>query len=44
MRLGGDKIGSLKHLPPSLLVQYHFTDRGAAFKLRGRGRELHALF
>ena len=23
---GGTAIGSLKHLPPSLLVQYHFTD------------------
>ena len=23
---GGTDIGSLKHLPPSLLVQYHFTD------------------
>ena len=23
---GGTAIGSLKHLPPSLLLQYHFTD------------------
>ena len=26
LRAGGTDIGSLKHLPPSLLVQYHFTD------------------
>jgi outer membrane protein len=26
LRAGGADIGSLKHLPPSLLVQYHFTD------------------
>lgn len=25
VRLSGTKIGSLKHLPPSLLAQYHFT-------------------
>ncbi|MEZ5643296.1 MAG: OmpW family outer membrane protein [Burkholderiaceae bacterium] len=23
---GGDRIGSLRHLPPTLLVQYHFTN------------------
>ena len=27
---GGTAIGSLKHLPPSLLVQYHFTERPAS--------------
>ena len=26
---GGAKIGSLKHLPPTLLAQYHFTQLGA---------------
>ena len=25
VRLGGNKIGSLKHLPPTLSAQYHFT-------------------
>lgn len=25
IRAGGTKIGSLKHLPPTLTVQYHFT-------------------
>lgn len=25
IRAGGSKIGSLKHLPPTLSVQYHFT-------------------
>ncbi|WDZ97574.1 OmpW family protein [Herbaspirillum sp. WKF16] len=25
VRLSGQKIGSFKHLPPTLLVQYHFT-------------------
>jgi len=28
LRAGGDHIGSLKHLPPTLLLQYHFTDFG----------------
>ncbi len=28
IRAGGDRIGSLKHLPPTLLAQYHFTDFG----------------
>ncbi|MDF1486299.1 outer membrane beta-barrel protein [Ramlibacter sp. H39-3-26] len=26
LRAAGTKIGSLKHLPPSLLAQYHFTN------------------
>lgn len=25
VRAGGDKIGSLKHLPPTLTLQYHFS-------------------
>ena len=29
VRAGGAKIGSLKHLPPTLLAQYHFTNLGA---------------
>ena len=29
VRAGGTKIGSLKHLPPTLLAQYHFTQLGA---------------
>ena len=28
LRAGGTKIGSLKHLPPTLLAQYHFTGLG----------------
>lgn len=28
LRAGGDKIGSLKHLPPTLSLQYHFTGMG----------------
>ncbi len=30
IRAGGDKIGSLKHLPPTLTLQYHFT--GMSFR------------
>jgi len=26
IRAGGGKIGTLKHLPPTLLAQYHFTN------------------
>lgn len=29
VKLNGAKIGTLKHLPPTLTVQYHFTDLGA---------------
>lgn len=29
LKLDGTKIGHVKALPPSLLVQYHFTDLGA---------------
>lgn len=28
IRAGSDKIGSLKHLPPTLSLQYHFTGMG----------------
>ena len=28
LEAGGTKIGSLKHLPPTLTVQYHFTGSG----------------
>jgi outer membrane protein len=28
LRAGGDHIGSLKHLPPTLLLQYHLTNFG----------------
>ena len=28
IRAGGDHIGSLKHTPPTLLMQYHFTQFG----------------
>ncbi|MEF7615124.1 OmpW family outer membrane protein [Aquincola sp. MAHUQ-54] len=28
LRAGGSKIGSLKHLPPTLSLQYHFTGMG----------------
>ncbi|MFT3800500.1 MAG: OmpW family outer membrane protein [Burkholderiaceae bacterium] len=37
LRAGGDKIGSLKHLPPTLLAQYHFTDFGAFKPYVGAG-------
>lgn len=30
LRAGGDKIGTLKHLPPTLSLQYHFT--GMSFR------------
>ncbi len=34
---GGAAIGSLKHLPPTLTVQYHFTGLGAAKPYVGAG-------
>ena len=37
VRLNGGKIGSLKHLPPSLLLQYHFTNFGAFKPYVGAG-------
>ena len=37
VRLNGAKIGSLKHLPPTLLAQYHFTQLGAFKPYVGAG-------
>lgn len=37
VRLNGGKIGTLKHLPPSLLGQYHFTGMGAFKPYVGAG-------
>ncbi|MBF5004507.1 OmpW/AlkL family protein [Diaphorobacter caeni] len=37
LRAGGAKIGSLKHLPPTLLGQYHFTGMGAFKPYVGAG-------
>lgn len=37
LRAGGAKIGSLKHLPPTLLAQYHFTNLGAFKPYVGAG-------
>lgn len=37
IRAAGDKIGSLKHLPPTLLAQYHFTNFGAFKPYVGAG-------
>lgn len=37
MRSDGDKIGTLKHLPPTLLAQYHFTNFGAFKPYVGAG-------
>jgi outer membrane protein len=34
---GGTEIGSLKHLPPTLTVQYHFTGQGAFKPYVGAG-------
>ena len=34
---GGTSLGSLKHLPPTLTVQYHFTGLGAAKPYVGAG-------
>ncbi len=33
----GTKIGTLKHLPPTLLAQYHFTNFGAFKPYVGAG-------
>ncbi len=35
--LNGAKIGTLKHLPPTLLAQYHFTNLGAFKPYVGAG-------
>ena len=37
LRSNGAKIGSLKHLPPTLLAQYHFTNFGAFKPYVGAG-------
>lgn len=37
LRAGGDHIGSLKHTPPTLLLQYHFTDFGSFKPYVGAG-------
>jgi outer membrane protein len=37
IRSGGVDIGSLKHLPPTLTVQYHFTQFGAVKPYVGAG-------
>ena len=37
VRLNGGKIGSVKHLPPTLLAQYHFTGLGAFKPYVGAG-------
>ena len=37
IRAGGTEIGSLKHLPPTLTAQYHFTALGAFKPYVGAG-------
>ncbi|GGH56189.1 outer membrane protein [Comamonas phosphati] len=37
VRLNGGKIGALKHLPPTLLAQYHFTNFGVFKPYVGAG-------
>ena len=37
LRAGGAQIGTLKHLPPTLLAQYHFTQLGAFKPYVGAG-------
>lgn len=37
IRAGGTEIGSLKHLPPTLSLQYHFTQMGAFKPYVGAG-------
>ena len=37
VRLSGAKIGTVKHLPPTLLAQYHFTGMGAFKPYVGAG-------
>lgn len=37
VRAAGARIGSLKHLPPTLLAQYHFTQFGAFKPYVGAG-------
>ena len=44
VRLGGTKIGSVKHLPPTLLAQYHFTGLGAFKPYVGAGINYTTFF
>ena len=37
MRAGGTKIGSLKHLPPTLSLQYHFSPEAKISPYLGAG-------
>lgn len=37
LRADGDRVGTLKHLPPTLLAQYHFTQFGAFKPYVGAG-------
>jgi len=37
LRAGGAAIGSLKHLPPTLLLQYHFSPNGTVRPYVGAG-------
>ena len=37
IRAGGSDIGSLKHLPPTLTLQYHFSDLGKFKPYLGAG-------
>ena len=37
LKAGGNEIGTLKHLPPTLTAQYHFTDLGAFKPYLGAG-------
>jgi outer membrane protein len=37
VKAGGTEIGSVKHLPPTLSAQYHFTDMGAFKPYVGAG-------
>ena len=44
LRSNGAKIGSLKHLPPTLLAQYHFTNFGAFKPYLGAGVNYTVFF
>jgi outer membrane protein len=37
VKVNGDKVGTLKHLPPTLTAQYHFTGMGAFKPYLGAG-------
>ena len=37
MSVGGAKVGTVKHLPPTLTVQYHFPTGGAITPFLGAG-------